>query len=197
MIFKVLQPVLPSDPTLMTPFQRVFQEVFDSRVVYNMKLCIWSTKPLQVKKILLCDAFFLFLQKISLLTVLGFPTINLPQCYSHLCKLSQHVFYWVWRTTYQFHDHPHGLLCIYICIYVVLSFEDTIVVASVALPSHTPTVPLLYFRICFPPVHNRTLLLGRVREPLNLTCFLPVCSVISMSSATPVQYVFMTNAQDF
>lgn len=45
-ILKVLQPVLPSDPALMTPFKRVFQEVFDSRVFYNMKLHIRSTKPL-------------------------------------------------------------------------------------------------------------------------------------------------------
>ena len=37
MTFKVLHPVFPSDPVLMTPFQRVFQEMFDSRVLYSMK----------------------------------------------------------------------------------------------------------------------------------------------------------------
>lgn len=146
-----------------------------------------------MKKILLCDAFFsVFTENITSDSAWFFYYKSTIVLLMPLQTLKM-FFTGSGGPCTNFMDHPNDPLCVYICIYVVLSFEDTIVVASVALPSHTPIVPLLYFHICFPAVHNRTLLLGRVRDPTNLTCFLPVCSVICMCSPTLVQHVFMTN----
>lgn len=107
-----------------------------------------------------CDAFFLFLQKISLLRVFGFPIINLPILLTPL-----QVFHWVCRTMYQFHG-PSTWPPFYSYLHLCCAFfwRRYCGYFSGTATSHTySSTAGLYFHICFLPVHNRTLLLGRVR----------------------------------